>query len=261
VEVRSLKVSYRDEYQRMLEYISAQSSQLLFDARASAQMPVTPKWTREPPLLQHPGSDADRKGQDERANEFRGFHEILPGLGAFAISPGPDGSPKGMEHLNRFLADVLEHLSTRTTSRERVSYHLREAYGGKALGEATVEYRIKQSIPERDTATGERLVPPSEHPVLVGWYENADDRHLAWILSSGFYNFRAGDRNGSIRLEPRIAGAKHLLLHTQGGTAHPKLVTAMLRKRGWRVVRIWEHALARKHEARLVASLRRFLRA
>ena len=36
----------------MLEYISAQSSQLLFDARASALMPVAPRWTREPPLLQ-----------------------------------------------------------------------------------------------------------------------------------------------------------------------------------------------------------------
>src|SRR6266567_467146 len=52
VEVRSLKINYRDEYQRMLEFISAKSSQLLFDARASAQMPVSPKWTREPPLLQ-----------------------------------------------------------------------------------------------------------------------------------------------------------------------------------------------------------------
>lgn len=171
----------------------------------------------------YPGSDADRKGQEQRASEFRGFHEILPGLGAFAISPGPDGKPKGMEHLNRFLDEVLEHLSNRTTSRERVSYHLREAYGAGALAEAPAEYRIKQAIPERDIATGKRLVPPSEHSVLVGWYENEDDRHLKWILSSGLYNFRAGDRNGSIRLEPRIAGAKHLMLHTHGGHAHPGL--------------------------------------
>lgn len=168
----------------------------------------------------YPGSDADRKGQDERANEFRGFHEILPGLGAFAISPGPDGRPKGMEHLGRFLDEVLEHLSNRTTSRERVSYHLREAYGAEALAETPLEYKVQKPIPERDTATGGRLVPPSEHSVLVGWYENMDDKHLAWIFSSGLYNFRAGDRNGSIRLEPRIAGAKHLLLHTHGGAAH-----------------------------------------
>ncbi|KAF0175453.1 MAG: Uncharacterized protein FD161_3348 [Limisphaerales bacterium] len=171
----------------------------------------------------YPGSDADRKGQEQRASEFRGFHEILPGLGAFAISPGPDGKPKGMEHLNRFLDEVLEHLSNRTTSRERVSYHLQEAYGAEALAEAPVEYKIKTPLPERDAETGERLVPPSEHSVLVGWYENADVQHLEWIRSSGFYNFRAGDRSGSIRIEPRIAGAKHLLLHTHGGQAHPGL--------------------------------------
>ena len=170
----------------------------------------------------YPGSDADRKGQDHRTNEFRGFHEILPGLGAFAISPAPDGKAKGMEHLNRFLSEVLEHLSNRTTSRERVTYHLREAYGAAALAEAPAEYKIQSPIPERD-AVGGRLVPPSEHSVLVGWYDNKTDKHLAWILSAGLYNFRAGDRTGSIHLEPRIAGAKHLLLHTHGGTAHPGL--------------------------------------
>ena len=84
----------------------------------------------------YPGSDSDRKSQDSRANEFRGFHEILPGLGAFAISPGADGKAKGIEHLNRFLTDVLEHLSNRTTSRERVTYHLREAYAIQAVSEA-----------------------------------------------------------------------------------------------------------------------------
>lgn len=129
----------------------------------------------------YPGSDADRKSQQQRANEFRGFHEILPGLGAFAVSPGPDGKPKGIEHLNRFLDEVLEHLSNRTTSRERVTYHLREAYGAEALAEAPPEYKIQRPIPERESPAGGRLAPPTEHSVLVGWFENADDKHLAWI--------------------------------------------------------------------------------
>ncbi len=38
-----------------------------------------------------------------------------------------------------------------------------------------------------------------------------------------------------------------------------RLVTRTLRKTGWRVLRIWEHELARKNEARLVARLRRVL--
>ena len=40
-----------------------------------------------------------------------------------------------------------------------------------------------------------------------------------------------------------------------------RLVTRTLRKNGWRVLRIWEHELARRNEARLVARLRRFLAA
>lgn len=40
-------------------------------------------------------------------------------------------------------------------------------------------------------------------------------------------------------------------------TKRDRLVTRTLRKNGWRVLRIWEHELAQKNEARLVARLRR----
>jgi len=39
--------------------------------------------------------------------------------------------------------------------------------------------------------------------------------------------------------------------------ARDLLVSRTLRKAGWRMLRIWEHELARKNEARLVARLRR----
>jgi len=41
--------------------------------------------------------------------------------------------------------------------------------------------------------------------------------------------------------------------------ARDRLVTRTLRANGWRVLRLWEHELARKREARLVARLRRAL--
>ena len=41
--------------------------------------------------------------------------------------------------------------------------------------------------------------------------------------------------------------------------ARDRLVTRTLRRAGWRVLRIWEHELARKNEGRLVARLRRAL--
>lgn len=42
--------------------------------------------------------------------------------------------------------------------------------------------------------------------------------------------------------------------------ARDRLVTRTLRGRGWRVVRVWEHELRRKNEARLVIKLHRVLR-
>jgi DNA mismatch endonuclease (patch repair protein) len=41
--------------------------------------------------------------------------------------------------------------------------------------------------------------------------------------------------------------------------ARDRLVTRTLRKAGWRVLRLWEHELARKHEARLLRRIRRAL--
>lgn len=42
-----------------------------------------------------------------------------------------------------------------------------------------------------------------------------------------------------------------------GNVARDRLVLRTLRARGWHVLRIWEHQLARRNERRLVARLRR----
>ncbi len=41
--------------------------------------------------------------------------------------------------------------------------------------------------------------------------------------------------------------------------ARDRLVTRTLRQRGWRVLRIWEHELSRKNQARCVANIGRIL--
>ena len=48
---------------------------------------------------------------------IQGFHEVLPGLGAFAIRPDKEGKPEGMSALADFLDQVIEHLANRTTAR------------------------------------------------------------------------------------------------------------------------------------------------
>jgi hypothetical protein len=159
---------------------------------------------------------------------FQGFHEILPGLGAFALKPGASGEAVGLQHLSRFVDEVIGHVCNRATAREQSSYHHFHIYRADQAG---CGMRIESPIPERDAFENERPVPPMEHSVLVGWCEN--EKQLDWILRTSLYNFRAGFRRGSIRLEPAIADARHLLLHGRGNRVWPGLWR--IKKRGPRI--------------------------
>lgn len=148
-------------------------------------------------------------GQANATVKFRGFHEILPGLGAFAVTPDANGSARGLESLGMFLDEVLAHLGNRTTAQERVSFHLAESY---KLKEEPVQYGTL-SLAERDEMTDStRALPPSEHYVVVAWYEH--DAQLAWTVKSGFAVVRLGDRRGTWHVPPEFASARHILLHT-----------------------------------------------
>ena len=68
---------------------------------------------------------------------------------------------------------------------------------------------LQSPLPERDAIGNERSVPPAEHSVPVGWCDS--EQHLDWIPCTGLYNFRAGLRRGSLRLEPAIADEPPLL--------------------------------------------------
>lgn len=159
---------------------------------------------------------------------FKGFHEILPGLGAFSLKPGATGEAVGLQHLSRFVDEVIGHVCNRATAREQSSYHRFHIYRADETGGGA---RIDSPLPERDTIENERPVPPAEHSVLVGWCDN--EQQLNWIRRSGLYNFRAGLRRGSIRLEPAIADARHLLLHGRDSKAWPGLWR--IKKRGPRI--------------------------
>ena len=159
---------------------------------------------------------------------FEGFHEILPGLGAFALKPGASGQAVGLQHLSRFVDEVIAHVCNRATAREQSSYHRFHVY---RAGEAGGGAKVESPIPERDAMENERPIPPAEHSVLVGWCDN--EQQLDWIRRKGLYNFRAGLRRGAIRLEPAIADARHILLHGHGGKAWPGLWR--IKKRGPRI--------------------------
>ncbi len=137
----------------------------------------------------------------EENRELRGFHEIVPGLGAFSIRPGH--WQQDSVYLKQFLAEVKAHLLDRTSDREKLSYYEYDIHR-----EAKTSMLMK-SLPE---AVGEnRDFLPDETTVLIGYYKSR--QHLEWIMQNWMYNGRAGDRKGSISISKEIVSARYILLH------------------------------------------------
>jgi predicted component of viral defense system (DUF524 family) len=153
-------------------------------------------------------------GDKQNGEPFKGFHEVLPGLGAFALRPG-----NGTEALEQFLNDVVAHVCDRTTARERQTYENFKSYQSRGRQLAEEQRALYQVVPER---TGQkRHTPPADTAVLLGWYKDA--LHLKWIKDKGLYNFRLGNTAGALRLTPQIVGAQYLMLHGPDGNALPGL--------------------------------------
>ena len=163
------------------------------------------------------------------SKQWCGYHEILPGLGAFPIRPG-----NGDGELEDFIRTIVGHLCDRATARERQSYHT------YAVHEEPVVSQVMNVIPERTSESVIRHAPLAETFVLVGWCRN--EAHLNWIRRSGLYNCRMDTAAGSLRLDPAITGARYLLLHGQDGKAVPGLM--QIKSKGPRVIS--KDALKRK---------------
>lgn len=131
---------------------------------------------------------------------LRGFHEILPGLGAFCLKPNSYESDA--KEIEKFLQAIVEHFLNRASQRERLSFHTFEVYKDKPNV-------VMEKMPE--TYGNDRGLIPDETFVLIGSYR--DNNHKEWILNNRLYNTRTGTINGSVRLKPEITTAHFLLLH------------------------------------------------
>lgn len=129
----------------------------------------------------------------------KGFHEIIPGLGAFCIAPGHEDEQ--IPALKRFLREIVDHFMDRTSQREKV---------------AVAEHEIHATPPD---PFYEMFPEPYGNPVfadavtvLVGCYKS--EEHLNWILTNGKYNIRCGgEREGAVELTDSFINAQYLLLY------------------------------------------------
>lgn len=151
----------------------------------------------------YPGSEEKR---------FYGFHEVLPGLGAFTISPSKYNT--GISSLSEFLDEVILHLIDRTTQRERINN-----VSNQILKEPRLVYgKSLKTIPihlER------QKIDILKTYVLVGYTRS--QQHLDWCTKNGIYNFRMNDNVGSLELTKEVVQAKYLLLRESGREVATKL--------------------------------------
>lgn len=132
---------------------------------------------------------------------LKGFHEVLPGLGAFHVRPG--NWEEDSEYLKKFLSEVKAHMLDRTSEREKLSY-----FRYDVLREPNA-YTTRRKLPELDENNRDFL--PDSVSVIVAYLKSPE--HLEWIMKNGLYNMRAGSSMGSMSLSPMIINARYVLLH------------------------------------------------
>lgn len=145
--------------------------------------------------------------------ERMGFHEIIPGLGAFPVRPSK--MDDGTKDLETFIKKVIDHFINRASQREKIALRSFEVY--KSPPEDFDG--LNELLPE--TYGENRSLIPDETYVLVGYYKSLE--HLDWIQREKKYNFRTGTGNGSLELDFKTVSAKFLLLHTKGDKHSSKL--------------------------------------
>ncbi len=141
------------------------------------------------------------EGKDD---PFRGFHELIPGLGAFVIKPDENNS--GKEELVKFIKKVTSNFIDRASQREYTAVKVYDIHKTVKGDENT----LNEPFPEYlDSLKTVKLIP-DETFVLVGYC--IDDKRHEWYLEKGLYNFRMDDEEGSLILDNEVVNAKYLLL-------------------------------------------------
>ena len=141
-------------------------------------------------------------GSEEK--NFTGFHELLPGLGAFPLRPNKTND--GSQALSSFLKEIVEHVCNRASQHEQQTYHTYRIH------KENPSHTIHAPLPE--TQYDARTKPATETYVIHGWVKNP--QHFTWIKVNGLYNFRTDNKRGSLRLHHSVSGASYLLLHGEG---------------------------------------------
>ncbi|MCC6702339.1 MAG: DUF2357 domain-containing protein, partial [Fluviicola sp.] len=149
---------------------------------------------------------------DKSKKEY-GFHEIIPGLGAFTVRPSKIND--GTEELRTFISDIIKHFADRTSQREKLAYRTFDIHKEKPVDNDVSNF----SMPQNTGAL--RGFFPDQTSIIVGYCKSKE--HFDWILENGIYNFRMNSNRGSLKITSDVIKASYLLLHMKDEVLTSKL--------------------------------------
>ena len=144
----------------------------------------------------YPGTERSKK---------EGFHEVIPGLGAFCICPGKETDQ--VAALKRFLIEVKKHMLNRVSQREQMAYQTYNIYKEEPLPSDRLCELLPESLGEN------RGFRPEDTYVLIGYCAHCNQE---FVLNKKMYNTRTGHRKGAIGLH-ELMRANYILLWNESG--------------------------------------------
>jgi predicted component of viral defense system (DUF524 family) len=145
-------------------------------------------------------------GHDDKNKEFKGFHEIIPGVGAFALRPKNENHAS--KNISDFISNVIENLEDVLSQREQIAKKSRVIYEQKPF--EIIDPKLDQLCRELNADSN-----PSETNVLVGYYKNT--QHLKWIEKSLLYNIRFGEK---YPINADMLSSKYLVMYGNSKFEH-----------------------------------------
>jgi predicted component of viral defense system (DUF524 family) len=139
-------------------------------------------------------------GSPDGNNVFQGYHEIIPGVGAFALRPSNEN--QAIQNLQVFISDIIDNLSDIISQRERLAKKKYEIIKDQPIKVVDAELiKIAHQIGLSESI--------DETYVLVG-YCKSNNSHFNWISKNKKYNIRFG---GNYQVNGKMATAKYLILY------------------------------------------------
>jgi len=144
-------------------------------------------------------------GNTNDMHRFQGYHEVIPGVGAFSLRPSNQAS--SAENIGNFIEQVISNLEDVLSHREQLAKSKRLILKDQPIAGHNVDEELYQIA--KDMGVNESL---NDTYVLVG-YCKQDSHHYDWITQTALkYNIRFGD---GYPIDGKIVSSKYLVLYEE----------------------------------------------